>query len=130
EVFDRSIGSFTWNSSEFIYFSYESAGQATVGQASVGLGGIIDPNLMVGSKPIKAELEWPDLHDGHIDNIIATPHGLYYTKNQITDPDEIYFEKSHPDPNGEKQITDLNESLLAAIDMQPIDDFTFKGAND
>src|SRR5205807_5009545 len=39
EKFDRSVGSYSWNStSEFIYFSYESAGQAVLGQASVGRG--------------------------------------------------------------------------------------------
>src|SRR5207253_10804004 len=80
EKFDRSVGSYSWDStSEFIYFSYESAGQAVLGQASVGRGGLLDPNLLNSSAPTKAELEWPDVHDEHIDNVVVTRDALYYT---------------------------------------------------
>src|SRR5207253_6428130 len=57
EKLDQSVGSYSWDStSEFIYFSYESAGQAVLGQASVGRGGLLDPNLLNSSAPTKAEL--------------------------------------------------------------------------
>src|SRR5438477_4581972 len=135
EKFDRSVGSYSWNStSEFIYFSYESAGQAVLGQASVGRGGLLDPNLLNSSAPTKAELEWPDVHDEHIDNVVVTRDALYYTQNLIPEPDEIWSENLHPDSHGDlrvpRKITHVNEGLLANIDKQGIDDFTFKGAND
>ncbi|PYK91030.1 MAG: S9 family peptidase [Verrucomicrobia bacterium] len=135
EKFDRSVGSYSWNStSEFIYFSYESAGQAVLGQASVGRGGLLDPNLLNSSAPTKAELEWPDVHDEHIDNVVVTRDALYYTQNLIAEPDEIWSENLHPDSHGDlrvpRKITHVNEGLLANIDKQGIDDFTFKGAND
>src|SRR5438105_11301682 len=77
EKFDRSVGSYSWNStSEFIYFSYETNGQAVLGQASVGRGGLLDPNLLNSSAPTKAELEWPDVHDEHIDKVVVTRDAL------------------------------------------------------
>ncbi|HYR22684.1 MAG TPA: S9 family peptidase [Chthoniobacterales bacterium] len=135
EKFDRSVGSFSWDStSEFIYFSYESAGQAVFGEASIGRGGLLDPNLVDVAGPRAPELEWPDLHDGHIDNVVATRDALYYTQNLISEPDEIWSENLHPDSHGgvrvPTKITHMNEAVLAIVDIQGLEDFTFKGAND
>jgi dipeptidyl aminopeptidase/acylaminoacyl peptidase len=68
----------------------------------------------------------------HADDLIARLNGLYFTRMSITAPNEIArIEIFDGDPQGSPQtITHMNDALLSQIDMQPLESFTFKGAND
>jgi dipeptidyl aminopeptidase/acylaminoacyl peptidase len=68
----------------------------------------------------------------HADDLTAGLHGLYFTRVSITAPNEIArLEIFNGDPQGSPQtITHMNDALLSQIDMQPLESFTFKGAND
>jgi dipeptidyl aminopeptidase/acylaminoacyl peptidase len=73
-----------------------------------------------------------DIHAGHIDDFAVRPDALYYTRNFVTAPDEIWRQRWSIDPHESEpqQITHMNNALLSQIDMQPLESFTFKGAND
>ncbi len=64
----------------------------------------------------------------HADDLIHSGmDNLYFTRQSIGTPSEIWlFVLTQPQP---KQITHMNDALLSQIDMQPLESFTFKGAN-
>jgi dipeptidyl aminopeptidase/acylaminoacyl peptidase len=71
------------------------------------------------------------INAGHMDEFAAVPGGVFYTRNFISAPAEIWrerWDKKSPDDEP-KQITHMNDALLSQIDMQPLESFTFKGAN-
>jgi dipeptidyl aminopeptidase/acylaminoacyl peptidase len=144
QKFDRSVGNYVWEpTGTALFFSYETAGQAVFGQAESH--GEQD-EFSVDSPPSEfvsfdrhGEPTWRFLYNfdaktnaGNIDEFAAVPGGLFYTRNFVRAPAEIWrerWDKKSPDDEP-KQVTQMNDALLSQIDMQPLESFTFKGAND
>jgi dipeptidyl aminopeptidase/acylaminoacyl peptidase len=111
ENFDRSVGSFAWTSdSKNIFAVAEDHGQAPI-------------HLLAAAGP---SLEMARLH---ADDLTVGANGqLFFTAMRISAPNEIcridISQKSDPAP-----VTHMNDALLSKIDMQPMESFTFKGAN-
>jgi dipeptidyl aminopeptidase/acylaminoacyl peptidase len=122
EKFDRSIGSFAMPTSSPaqtskhvtpIVFSAEDHGEAPIYMSVIEDGGA----------PTKlAELHADDLIFGPTDDAV------YFTRMSALAPNEIWrlaISSREPVP-----VTHMNDALLSQIDMQPLESFTFKGAND
>jgi len=125
--FDRSVSSFTWTVPEppagekpitpFL-FTAEDHGQSPVYFVDIG----------EDQPPIRGEdLHADDLAFAGEANGLGT---LYFTRMSISSPNEIW-RMNFPTPQGGKAVeavTHLNDATLAAIDMAPLESFTFKGA--
>ncbi|HEY2713346.1 MAG TPA: S9 family peptidase [Chthoniobacterales bacterium] len=110
--FDRSVGSFVWApDSKTIYFSAEDHGEAPIYRLSLG------------------EKRPAELARLHADDLIFGGEGksLYLTRNSIQSPNEIWrlnvTQQSEP-----TAVTHINDHVLSRIAMQPLESFTFKGA--
>jgi dipeptidyl aminopeptidase/acylaminoacyl peptidase len=124
EKFDRSVGSFAWKpDSTGLLLAAEDHGGAPI----FGVGVNTE-----GSKPTgggAAEL--------HADDLVFGGNVLFFTRMSARAPNEIW--RMDPTPEDElatyslestlKQVTHMNDALLSQIDMQPLESFTFKGAN-
>jgi dipeptidyl aminopeptidase/acylaminoacyl peptidase len=121
EKFDRSVGSFDWQpDSSSIAFAAEDHGEAPIYFIPV-VSKLQEP------LPIRQVFHADDLKYG-----IGSQ--LYFTRMSVAAPNEIWgrsvgrtlgVENASPWP-----ITHMNDALLSQIDMQPLESFTFKGAND
>jgi dipeptidyl aminopeptidase/acylaminoacyl peptidase len=127
EKFDYAVNSFCWKpDSKTIYFSAEDRGDSPI--CAVAIDGNGHAGKLVG---------------GHNDDVVFSDGGktFFFTRMSIAAPNEI-FSNSFPIPVGvktyhpeeagaeaSKQVTHLNDNLLSQIDMQPLESFTFKGAN-
>ena len=135
---DRSIGSFVWYREKFFYFTFEDQGDARIGALSSFEdedGSRVVANVGKLPSPPKYVLE----STGHADDLAVCHadglYSLYYAKATVGSPPEIWRynagndadELATPQPTPE-QITHLNDALLSQIDMQPLESFTFKGA--
>jgi dipeptidyl aminopeptidase/acylaminoacyl peptidase len=123
EKFDRSVGNFAWfpasNGETIIIFTAEDHGEAPIYSVSLD-----------GELPIQG----PRLH---ADDLIFMKDMLLFSRMSISSPNEIWSVPFKPisgtalasefEP---KQLTHMNDALLSQIDMQPLESFTFKGAND
>src|SRR5215211_6013597 len=129
EKFDRSLGSFIWGpTANAICFAAEDHGEAPIYSVA----------LESGQPAEIARL--------HADDLIFGPNGaLYFTRISIAAPSEIWrliladgalsnlaqelggFMTIHDVP---VPVTPMNDALLSQIDMQPLESFTLKGAND
>ncbi len=129
--FDRSVGSYVWEPSGLmLFFSYETSGQAVFGQIVLDMWDEGKEPVVI---PPTGQPNWHvDVHDGQMDDLAVRPDALYYTRNFISAPNEIWRKRWSLDAKqGEpQQITHMNEALSSQIDMQPLESFTFKGAND
>src|SRR5438552_13406614 len=127
ESVDRSAGSFTWwPQSGNIFWVAEDHGSASIYAQS--LNSANPPNKLI-----------PDVHADDLIFNTEFPNGpqskprnrLYYTRMSISAPSEIalsdFREHSSLTP---EPVTHMNDALLSQIDMQPLESFTFKGAND
>ena len=118
EKFDRSVGSFSWSTSRWINFVAEDHGNAPIFGVST-----------TGERPVIAN---PNLY---ADDLIITDSMAFFTRMSITAPNEIWA-INFPKDSGMQQasqpkpLTHMNDALLSQIDMQPLESFTFKGAND
>ncbi|PYM03237.1 MAG: S9 family peptidase [Verrucomicrobia bacterium] len=127
EKFDRSVGSYTWTITPAPYdkpirpiiFSAEDHGEAPLFY-----------NDVEGDEP-------PIRYGGlHADDLIfakssAEIGSLYFANMSIQAPNEIW-RMDFPSPKGKvgsEPVTHMNDALLSQIDMQPLESFTFKGAN-
>jgi dipeptidyl aminopeptidase/acylaminoacyl peptidase len=131
EKFDRSVGSFAWESnSAWIWFAYEDHGQELVGNASItplpgsGTGGVV----------LSKEAKSPhDASRAHADDLIMSGDTLFYSKMSAAAPNEIWRvnlpTKITSGGSLPAAVTHMNDALLSQIDMQPLESFTFKGAN-
>jgi dipeptidyl aminopeptidase/acylaminoacyl peptidase len=135
EHFDRSIGSFAWDPSEIplIYFSYETDGQAAFGQISLEMWKEGRDAVVI---PPAGRPNWNvDVRIGHLDDFAVGPENLYFTRNFASAPAEVWRKtirtplESQDDLSKLHQVTHMNDALLSQIDMQPLESFTFKGAN-
>jgi dipeptidyl aminopeptidase/acylaminoacyl peptidase len=130
--FDRWVDSMAWSpDSKTIYFTAENEGEAPIYAINV-----TDP------KP------WPqELVAGFNDSPAPTPDGktLFFDRMSIAAPNEIYSAPllfpqcrmavprnaySVPDCllSKAQQVTSLNASVLAQVEMQPLESFWFTGA--
>jgi len=126
EKFDRSVGSFCWGTTwgaPTIWLVYEEFGQAFITHVT----------LERESSAVQGSM-WPR-HDTHADNLVMVGGNLLYSQQFITAPDEIWrlvITSNHDtlDGKGPDPVTHMNDDLLSQIEMQPLESFTFKGAND
>jgi dipeptidyl aminopeptidase/acylaminoacyl peptidase len=144
QTFDRSVGNYVWDpTGGVLFFLYETAGQAVFGQADSlserNEFRVVTPPSEFMSYDRQGRPIWRYLYNfdaqinaGHMDELAAVPGGLYYTRNFASAPSEIWREQWDQKESGlaAKQITHMNDALLSQIDMQPLESFTFKGAND
>src|SRR5437773_2013893 len=125
DIFDRSAGSFAWSAdSKRIFASFEDHGEAPVFVVSIETKQAfrVPPNIV------------PQIHAD--DLTFSRPVArLYFTRMAATVPNEIYYlDTSHLDSNflqtpNPVALTHMNDTLLSQIDMQPLESFTFKGAD-
>jgi dipeptidyl aminopeptidase/acylaminoacyl peptidase len=130
ERFDRSLGSFAWAPTvKGICFAAEDHGEAPIYSVA-----------FESNQPVEiARL--------HADDLIFGANGaLYFTRMSIAAPNEIWrlvftdlaLSNSMQELAGNLMtkhdvpisVTHMNDALLSQIDMQPLESFTFKGAND
>jgi dipeptidyl aminopeptidase/acylaminoacyl peptidase len=109
--FDRSVSSFTWGpDSTTIYFSAEDHGESPIYRIAHGA----PPSEIV-------RLHADDL-------VFGADNRLFFTQQSIAAPDEIasvdISQTAQPQP-----VTHMNNALLSEINMQPMESFTFKGAD-
>jgi dipeptidyl aminopeptidase/acylaminoacyl peptidase len=139
ETFDRSVGNFVWYGARMFVITYEDYGDAKIGLASVdGFNHEAHVFASTGniSRPNAFEIS------GHVDDlIISTANGadfVFYTRATIGAPAEIWRlnvgrgngeDVFVPPPSMPESVTHMNDALLSQIDMQPLEPFTFKGAN-
>ena len=118
--FPLSVGSFLWASDdkpptpdkpEGLMFTAEHQGEAPIYLLL----------LLPGEEP-------RNLAEIHADDLNLRPSGTYFTCMSIQAPNEIYKFGGHMSREV-TQLTHLNDALLSQIDMQPLEWFTFKGAN-
>jgi dipeptidyl aminopeptidase/acylaminoacyl peptidase len=120
QKFDRSVGSFTWFS-------------------DVGNGGLFFAAEDKGESPIYAlflDREQPTHGPRlHADDLTWNENTstLFFTRMSIAAPNELWrFDLSGETLGGTvepKPVTHMNNALLSQIEMQPLESFTFKGAN-
>ncbi|MBV9009722.1 MAG: S9 family peptidase [Verrucomicrobia bacterium] len=110
EKFDRSVGSFTWApDSTTIYVSAEDHGESPIYRVSEN------------AQP-------SEIARVHADDLLFGGNNrLFFSRDSISAPSEIasldVSTKSAP-----QFTTHMNEPVLSQIDMQPMESFTFKGA--
>ncbi len=126
EKFERSAGSIAWHpDSKMIFCTAEDHGEAPIYGFSMS-GSEAD-------KIIPATL--------HADDLTTSKDGkaVFFTRMSIAVPNEIArfdleeleFASGHgQDVVHGEPVTHMNDALLSQIDMQPLESFTFKGAND
>jgi dipeptidyl aminopeptidase/acylaminoacyl peptidase len=67
----------------------------------------------------------------HADDLTFGANGnLFFTRMSIAMPNEIWRLGSSQQGHEADAVTRMNDALLSQIDMQPLEPFTFKGAND
>ena len=119
EKFDRSVGSFDWQpDSSSIAFAAEDHGEAPI---------YFTPVRLQLREPLRVQQTF------HADDLkYGLERQLYFTRVSAGAPNEIWarsvgvgVDKATP-----WQVTHMNDALLSQIDMQPLESFTFKGAND
>ncbi len=120
EKFDRSVGSFTWISdvgNGGLFFAAEDRGEAPIYAL------FLDRNEPTpGSRLHADDLIWD-----------RNTNRLFFTRVSIAAPNELW----RLDLSGEslggtvnpEPVTHMNDALLSQIGMQPLESFTFKGAN-
>jgi dipeptidyl aminopeptidase/acylaminoacyl peptidase len=118
EKFDRSVGSFDWQpDSSSIAFAAEDHGEAPI---------YFMPVRLQLQEPLRVQQAF------HADDLkYGLDRQLYFTRMSAGAPNEIWArsigvgaDKATPWP-----VTHMNDALLSQIDMQPLESFTFKGAN-
>src|SRR5437867_12227779 len=115
QSFEYSIGSFSWASrTGEIVFTAERRGTSPLFSTSVGAN-------------------WTTIaeNDGlHADDLTINNGILYFTRMSIQAPNEIWrLDLSTGHDANPTAVTHMNDALLSQIDMQPLESFTFIGAN-
>jgi dipeptidyl aminopeptidase/acylaminoacyl peptidase len=116
--FDRSVGSLTWTpDSKAICFTAEDHGEAPIWV------------LLMDGKPPKQVARM------HADDLVFSKDGnsLFFSHVSIGAPSEIARLDVAEKPKSENltpiAVAHMNDALLSHIDMQPMESFTFPGAN-
>src|SRR6266567_1935944 len=121
EKFDRSVGSFTWFSglsNSGLFFTAEDHGESPIYAL------FLDRNEPTPGPRLHADdLIWQD-----------NTSSLFFTRMSVSAPNELWSLNLSGETLGgivePKPVTHMNNALLSQIDMQPLESFTFKGAND
>ena len=127
EKFDRSDGSFTWFGTSALLLTAEDHGASPIFVALPARPH--GPEIIEFKEPGSAEI--------HADDLVWSKNTLFFTRMSAVAPNEIWkhddladggpiWEQKHP---GFEPLTHMNDALLSQIDMQPLESFTFKGAN-
>jgi dipeptidyl aminopeptidase/acylaminoacyl peptidase len=125
---DRSVSSFAWmqvgERLTAVSFTAEDHGQSPLFVAF--------PNQE--ENPTKVQPVEPPLQL-HADDLVFASRSLFFTRMSASAPNEIYKYQIRDELGtyaGEPwgPVTHMNDALLSQIDMQPLESFTFKGAND
>jgi dipeptidyl aminopeptidase/acylaminoacyl peptidase len=129
DKFDKSVGSFTWFGDSALLLAAEDRGASPI---FVALPATPDgPEIIPLKEPDSAEIR--------ADDLVWSRNTLFFTRMSIAAPNEIWKHddlpadespiaaQKHP---GFEPLTHMNHALLSQIDMQPLESFTFKGAND
>ena len=113
ETFDRSIGSFAWvPDSKGICFAAEYHGEAPIHSVTLATDQVAEIARM------------------HADDLtFGANSALYFTRMSIQSPNEIWGLDNLQSKASAAAVTHMNDALLSPIDMQPLESFTFKGAN-
>src|SRR5437773_8219817 len=127
EKFDRSVGSFTWTEVSkdhptIIFFTAEDHGESPLFAA-----------FPSEQNPIEGEATKSPLHI-HADDLSFAGGRLFFTRMSAVAPNEIWKYELRDELAirfGEpwEAVTHMNDALLSKIDMQSLESFTFKGAN-
>ena len=122
DKFDRSVGSFCWRAdSQTIFFSSGDHGQSPVYAFSI------------------ADNRIDEVVRLHADDLVSVKDAVFFTRMSIGAPNEIarFNPSEYDNASGHGKdvvtvagVTHMNDALLSTIDMQPLESFTFKGAND
>jgi len=127
EKLDRSVGSFVWagisKDLTAIFFSAENHGESPLFAAFPGR------QTPIEDQPLKTPVHV------HADDFSFVGKSLFFTRMSASAPNEIYKYEIRDELGayvGEpwEPVTHMNDALLSQIDMQPLESFTFKGAND
>jgi dipeptidyl aminopeptidase/acylaminoacyl peptidase len=111
-AWDRSVGSLTWSpDSKMIFLTAEDRGESPIYWLSLDA---------------KQPSEFARLHAD--DLAFGADNTLYFARMSVVAPNEIW-KIAFPTKYGSEPITHMNDALLSQIDMQPLESFTFKGAN-
>ncbi len=122
---DSSVGSFDWSSdSSQIVFTAEEQGSHRLFW--------VTSTAQPGLRSIKGSNTWS------ADDLVCRNGRVWFSKASIRAPTEIGQLKSdkvdvvtgQARELGFVDVTHMNDALLSQIDMQPLESFTFKGAND
>jgi dipeptidyl aminopeptidase/acylaminoacyl peptidase len=109
EGWDRSPESITWSlDSKAIYLTAADTQEVPIFRVDVRTGKL---------ERLTCE--------GTVSAVVATPHGLVYEMNSLTAPDDLYSLSG----GKRTQLTNVNASRLAGIDMPSVTRFHFVGAN-
>jgi dipeptidyl aminopeptidase/acylaminoacyl peptidase len=115
--FDRSVSSVAWTpDSKGIYFTAEDQGEAPI-----------------WSLPLDAK-QPKQVARLHADDLAFSPDGnsLFFSRASVEAPNEIarldLTDKKGGANRAALPVTRMNEALLSQIDMQPMESFTFPGA--
>jgi dipeptidyl aminopeptidase/acylaminoacyl peptidase len=116
QTFEYSIGSFSWASYQGeIVFTAERRGTSPLFSTLVGA-------------------DWTTIAENvglHADDLTFSNGILYFTRMSIEAPNEIWrLDLSTGHDTNPTAVTHMNDALLSQIDMQPLESFAFKGAND
>src|SRR5438552_10756818 len=120
EKFDRSAGSFAWMSDVSnvgLFFAAEDHGETPIYAL------FLDRSVPTpGPRLHTDDLAWDQ-----------NTSRLFFTRMSIAAPNEVWALHLSGESLGgtvsPKQLTHMNDALLSQIDMQPLESFTFKGAN-
>src|SRR5437762_10178485 len=121
---DSSVGSFDWSSdSSQIVFTAEEQGSHRLFW--------VTSTAQPGVRSIKGSNKWS------ADDLVCRNGRVWFSKASIRAPTEIGQLKSdkvdvvtgQARELGFVDVTHMNDALLSQIDMQPLESFTFKGAN-
>jgi dipeptidyl aminopeptidase/acylaminoacyl peptidase len=121
EKFDRSVGSFTWFSglsNGGLFFTAEDHGESPIYAL------FLDRDEPTPGPRLHADdLIWQD-----------NTSTLLFTRMSVSAPNEVWSLNLSGETLGgivePKPVTHMNDALLSQIDMQPLESFTYKGAND
>jgi dipeptidyl aminopeptidase/acylaminoacyl peptidase len=145
EKFVAWVGTFAWAvNSRAIFYAVENRGTAMIEKVDVSSDPSLPPSVqMCGftcisgvlgvSKKQDGEMNQEPPEAGYDDDLMPTPDGqhIVFTRMKINAPTEIYIRTTAQEqwPKVGTQLTHLNDKLLSAIDMAPLNYFYFKGAN-
>ncbi|HWS18707.1 MAG TPA: S9 family peptidase [Candidatus Elarobacter sp.] len=123
EDFDQWVETIAWSpDSKTIYFTSENKGEAPIYR--LDLAAATAPMSAAGIRANAIQ----EITRGVNDDLNLTPDGktLVFSRLSARAPNEVY--KMELVDKKAEQLTNLNDSTLSRIDMQPVESFWFSGA--